>query len=129
VESAGAKGCSVPAGIGGGVSSHYREETWGGGCMLWKAREMGGAGGQGIILSHSPGAQLGPPCYQYDDSGSRIVEDVVSAMQCSLCVENQTATGYVLYVSDLLVRMDATRPPSQMAPSSTTPSPRSRWDV
>jgi hypothetical protein len=39
---------------------------------------MGGAGGQRITLCHSHGAQLGPPCYQYDNQGSRTGENVAS---------------------------------------------------
>jgi hypothetical protein len=49
--------------------------------MQGNLRAMGGAGGQKIILCHSPGAQLGPPCYQYDDQGSTTNEDVVSGMK------------------------------------------------
>lgn len=37
-------------------------------------RKMGGAGGQRISLCHPPGAQLGPPCYQYDNQGSITAE-------------------------------------------------------
>lgn len=52
-----------------------------GGCMQWNVRVMGGAGGQKIVLCHPPGAQLGPPCYQYDDQGSTKNKDVVSSMK------------------------------------------------
>jgi hypothetical protein len=53
----------------------------GGGCMRWNPRVMGGAGGHKKILCHPPGAQLGPPCYQYEDQGSTTREDVVSGMK------------------------------------------------
>lgn len=56
-----------------------REETGVAACMgMPGMREMGGAGGQRITLCHPPGAQLGPPCYQYDNQGSRTAENVAS---------------------------------------------------
>lgn len=65
--------------MGGGVARGSGRKQGVAACMgMPEMREMGGAGGQRISLCHPPGAQLGPPCYQYDNQGSRTAENVAS---------------------------------------------------